>query len=151
VVSLSVAAILGKDVKCRPVNPNASSNLKDALITGSASYDVFSAMTIYYGSARNQITTNSKVIPAVLAVVNPLLGQLNAEYTANFLASHAKNAMAVQTALQCKRCLSSPFAAKQVDLRPFDVATATGSTMVGLIFVSCTETAWPLPRDPKYG
>ncbi len=69
-------------------------------------------MTIYYESARNQITTNSKLTPAVLAVLNPLLGQFDVEYTANFLTSHAGNATEVQTALHCRGYLSSAFAIK---------------------------------------
>lgn len=101
-------------------------------------------MTIYTASARNQITTNSKVTPAVLAVVNPLLAKLGAEATGIFLSSHAGNATAVQTALKCRGCLSSPYAASQVDLLPFDVPQATGSTMVGLIFVSAPHASTQL-------
>jgi hypothetical protein len=97
-------------------------------------------MTIYTASARNQITTNSKVTPAILGVVNPLLAKLGAESTGTFLSSHAENATAIQAALRCRGCLSSPCAAQQVDLLPFDVPEAMGSTMgstmVGLIFVS---------------
>ena len=101
-------------------------------------------MTIYTASARNQITTNSKVVPAILATVNPLLAQLGAQHTKSFLDSIVGNETALRTALICPSCLSSPFAAKQVDLLPFDVPEAAGSTMVGLIFVSpplsCPET-----------
>jgi hypothetical protein len=118
------------------VNPKATSNLQLALRTGSASYNPLSALTIYTASARNQITTNSKVTPAILAVINPLLAEFGAESTGTFLGSHAGNATAVQTALRCRGCLSSPYAAQQVDLLPFDVPEAVGSTMVGMIFVS---------------
>lgn len=93
-------------------------------------------MTIYTASARNQITTNSKVTPAILTVVNPLLAKLGAESTGIFLSSNARNATVVETALKCRGCLSSPYGASQVDLLPFDVPEAMGSTMVGLIFVS---------------
>jgi hypothetical protein len=93
-------------------------------------------VTIYIASARNQITANSKVVPAVLATINPLLAQLGSEHTNTYLASIAGNTTALRTALECRGCLSSPFAAEQVDLLPFDVPEAAGSTMVGLIFVS---------------
>lgn len=98
-------------------------------------------MIIYFLSARNQITTNSKVAPAILGVVNPLLSKANAIHTASFLSSNIGNETTLRIANRCPQCLASPFAAKQVDLLPFDSPTAMGSTMVGLIFVSIFTTS----------
>lgn len=106
-------------------------------------------MTIYYESARDQITTNSKVIRAVLAVVNPLLGKINTAHTAKLFASHAGNVTAVQAALLCRGCLSSPFEADEVGLHAFDIVAATRLKMVGLIFVSYNYLI-VAPIHPKY-
>jgi hypothetical protein len=94
------------------VNTNTTSNLQLALRTGSASYNSPSAMTIYTASARNQIRTNSKVTPAILAVVNSLLAKFGGESTDIFLSSQAGNVTAVERALRCKGCLSSLYAAE---------------------------------------
>lgn len=117
------------------INPLTSSSLEAALSSDVSAYNPLHAVTIYIASARNQITTNSKVVPAVLATINPLLARLSSEHTEGFLTSIAGNMTALRTALECRGCLSSPFAAEQVDLLPFDVPEAAGSTMVGLIFL----------------
>jgi hypothetical protein len=93
-------------------------------------------MTVYYASGRNQITVLSKAAPAILAVIDPLLARFGGEFVGSTIGPEAGNATAITAALKCKGCLSSPFAATQIDLVPYDVPEAAGSTMVGLIFVS---------------
>ncbi|KAK3173516.1 hypothetical protein OEA41_006846 [Lepraria neglecta] len=117
------------------VSPNASSALDDALDTGFASYDPLSTITLFFASGRNQITANSKVVPAILAVINPILTKASIQHTAAFLGPNTGNITALATAERCPQCLASPFAIRQIDLRPFDVAPATGTTMVGMIFL----------------
>ncbi|MCJ1477224.1 hypothetical protein MMC13_005895 [Lambiella insularis] len=120
------------------VNPNVSLNLDAGLRSGSASYNSLSAVTIYFETGRNQITLGSIVLPAVLAVINPLLTELGTQHTNTFLGANAGNATAVQAAVRCKSCLFSPFAATQVDILPFDVQTAMGPTMTGLNYLLTT-------------
>ena len=117
------------------VSPSASSSLEAALSSGLASYNPLSTITLYFASGRNQITANSKVIPAILAVINPILTKAAIQHTATFLGANTANATALTTAERCPQCLAAPFAIDQIDLRPFDVAPATGTTMVGMIFV----------------
>ena len=117
------------------VSPNASSSLDAALSTGLASYNPLSTITLYFSSGRNQITANSKVIPAILAVINPILTKAAIQHTAAFLSANTANATALAIAERCPQCLAAPFAISELDLRPFDVAPATGTTMVGMIFV----------------
>ena len=117
------------------VSPNASSSLDAALSTGLASYNPLSTITLYFASGRNQITANSKVIPAMLAVINPILTKAAIQHTAAFLGANTANTSALSTAERCPQCLAAPFAISELDLRPFDVAPATGTTMVGMIFV----------------
>ena len=117
------------------VSPNASSGLDAGLSTGLASYNPLSTITLYFVSGRNQITANSKVIPAILAVINPILTKAAIQHTAAFLSANTINTTALTTAERCPQCLAAPFAISEIDLRPFDVAPATGTTMVGMIFV----------------
>jgi hypothetical protein len=117
------------------VNPNATSNFEDAIRNGNTQYNSQSAMTVYYASGRNQITVLSKAAPAILAVIDPLLARFGGEFVGSTIGPEAGNATAITAALKCKGCLSSPFAATQIDLVPYDVPEAAGSTMVGLIFL----------------
>lgn len=118
-----------------PVSANAISSLENALSTGDSSYKPDPVMTIFYTSARNQITVNSRVVPSILAVVNPLLISAGINHTSKFLQSASNDQGRLQKAFQCPQCLAFPFAAASVDLIPFDSAVATGSVTVGLIFV----------------
>ena len=117
------------------VAPNATAELENALDSGTNNYKPQNAVLFLYASARNQITVNSHVVPPVLAVINPIIGQLASQHTETFLQSTVNNSEALQTALKCPQCLASPFGMTSLDIIPFDVPEATGSTMVGLIFV----------------
>ena len=122
------------------VSPNASSSLDAALSSGLTSYNPLSTITLYFASGRNQITANSKVIPSILGVINPVLTKAAIQHTAAFLGANTANATALAAAEHCPQCLAAPFAVSEVDLRPFDVAPATGTTMVGMIFVRIPAT-----------
>lgn len=125
------------------VSANASSSLDAALSTGLASNNPLSTVTLYFASGRNQITSNSKVIPAILAVINPILTNAAIQHTAAFLSANTANATALTTAEHCPQCLAAPFAISEIDLRPFDIAPATGTTMVGMIFVRTPPLSSP--------
>ena len=115
--------------------------MSSALAVGNTLYDPTTAITLFYASARNQITVNSHVVPAVLSAVNPVLSAVAINNTASFLRMNINDTSALETALRCPQCLTVPFVLKTVDLVPFDSATATGSVMVGMIFVSRTVAA----------
>ena len=117
------------------VNANASFALQQALKRGDRSYDPLSAVTLYCASARNQVTTLSVAVPAVMGVVNPILAQLGAESTASFLNSIEGDQTALETALRCPQCLASPFALEKIDIIPFISPVAFGTLSTGLIFV----------------
>ena len=115
------------------ISANASSNLQAALKRGEASYDPHSAATLYFASARNQVTTLSVTLPPLMSLVNGIISQLAINSTATFLQANQDTSLA--TALQCPQCLASPFAVKQIDLIPFSSAAAFGTLNTGLIFV----------------
>lgn len=123
------------------VTPNATAELENALRLGNSNYNPQNSILFLYASARNQITVNSHVIPPVLAVINLIIGKLAVQHTEAFLQSIANNTEAFQTALKCPQCLASPFVVTSLDIIPFDVPEATGSTMVGLIFVGLLSPA----------
>lgn len=117
------------------VSANASSALHDALMLGDVTYNPLGAVTLYFASARNQVTTLAVTLPAIMGLVNPILSQLAIASTASFLQT-TSNGTSLQTALRCTQCLAAPYAVKQVDLIPFSSAVAFGTLNTGLIFVS---------------
>ncbi|KAN0117934.1 Protein of unknown function (DUF3533) domain containing protein [Hyaloscypha variabilis] len=117
------------------ITPNATAELENALRLGTNNYNPQNSILFLYASARNQITVNSHIVPPVLAVINPIIRQLAIQRTETFLQSIVNNTEALQTALKCPQCLASPFGMTSLDIVPFDVPEATGSTMVGLIFL----------------
>jgi hypothetical protein len=116
------------------ISPNASSKLQEALSRGDASYDPLSAATLYFASARNQITTGAVTLPPLMGLVTAIVSKIAVKTTASYLQSQSDGRIP-KSALQCPQCLVSPFAVKQVDLIPFTPAVSFGTLNTGLIFV----------------
>ena len=135
VLSMSPLFLKPRPLNSSLVTPNATAELENALRLGTNNYNPQNSILFLYATARNQITVNSHIVPPVLAVINPIIGQLAVQHTETFLQSIVNNTEALQTALKCPQCLASPFGMTSLDIVPFDVPEATGSTMVGLIFV----------------
>ena len=125
------------------ISANASSGIRDALEQGDSSYNPVSAATLYFASARNQVTTLAVAIPAAMSVVNRVLSDVAVTSTAAFLQSVvlASDTGSLSKTLRCPQCIASPFAVKQVDLIPFSSPTAFGTLNTGLIFVSSLPRA----------
>ncbi|KAH7064270.1 hypothetical protein BKA63DRAFT_608550 [Paraphoma chrysanthemicola] len=115
------------------VSANASDNLRNALSNGEASYDPTSAVTLYFASARNQVTTLAITIPPLMALLNSIISNIAINTTSTYMQS--SNGTLPLSALQCPQCLVSPFAIKQTDLIPFSSTIATGMLSTGLIFL----------------
>jgi hypothetical protein len=115
------------------ISANASSALREALQQGDPSYDPMSAVTLYYASARNQVTTLAVAVPAAISLANRILSDVAVTSTASFLQSAvtASDVDSLSTALRCPQCLAFPFAVKQVDLIPFSSAAAFGTLNTG--------------------
>ncbi|KAF2020579.1 hypothetical protein BU24DRAFT_469342 [Aaosphaeria arxii CBS 175.79] len=116
------------------ISANASSSLRAALVNGDSSYNPLSAVTLYFASARNQVTTLAVAIPAIMGLANQIIPGLAANSTASFLRS-GLNDTALQTSLNCPQCLALPYAVMPVDLIPFYPSVAFGSINTGLIFL----------------
>ncbi|KAF1841397.1 uncharacterized protein K460DRAFT_166555 [Cucurbitaria berberidis CBS 394.84] len=119
------------------ISAHASSSLRDALLQGDSSYDPLSAVTLYFASARQQVTTLSVTVPAAMGLVSQVLSELAANSTTSFLkvTEKAGSEVSLSTALRCPQCLASPFAVKQVDLIPFSPPVAFGTLNIGLVFL----------------
>jgi hypothetical protein len=135
VLSMSPLLLKPRSLNFSLVTPNTTADLENALRLGTNTYDPQNSILFLYASARNQITVNSHIVPPVLAIMTPIIGQRAVQHTETFLQSIVNNTEALQTALKCPQCLASPFGITSLDIVPFDVPEATGSTMVGLIFV----------------
>jgi hypothetical protein len=115
------------------VSSNASSNLDTAREQGNSAYNPQSAMTLYFTSARNQVTTLSLTIPTIMGLTNEIISKVTINTTASYLQSNAKGIR--PGALDCPQCLTTPFGIRQIDLIPFTPAVAFGTLNTGMIFV----------------
>jgi hypothetical protein len=120
------------------ISPSASSKLQEALLQGDASYDPLSAATLYFASARNQITTGAVTLPPLMGLVTAIVSKIAVNTTASYLQSQSDGRIP-KSALQCPQCLVSPFAVKQIDLIPFTPTVSFGTLNTGLIFVSSSK------------
>lgn len=123
------------------MSANASSTLLQALQTGDPAYDPSSAITLSYTSARNQVLTLAVAVPAIMGLVNPLLGRITVNSTAGFLGT--ANETQIKIALGCGSCLTEPFVVRSVDLIAFKPPAAFGVLNTGLIFVCSRFSSIP--------
>ncbi|KAH7392386.1 hypothetical protein DE146DRAFT_766661 [Phaeosphaeria sp. MPI-PUGE-AT-0046c] len=112
------------------ISRNASANLQKALEEGDGRYDPSTAATLYFTSARNQVTTLSLTVPAIVDLANNIVAQIALNMSATYLESAAP-----MTNIPCPRCLVEPFAIRQTDLIPFSSTIALGPLSTGLIFL----------------
>jgi hypothetical protein len=119
------------------VSPNTSSHLRDALEHGDSSYNSSIAAALYFASARNQATTLSLTVPAIMDLIHGIISQIAINTSASYIQSNPEQLPS--KVLQCPQCLLSPFAVEQVDLVPFSSTVAFGTLSTGLIFVRPTR------------
>ncbi|GBE80924.1 predicted protein [Sparassis crispa] len=115
------------------VNAAATQRLRQALVTGNSSYDPTSAIEVVSEGARNPLTSNSHLVPAILAILEPVIVQASMNASATFLSANLDNATAIRTALNCPQCLSSGFSYLANDLRPAYSPSAFGAVLSGAI------------------
>lgn len=112
------------------VNANATTLLQEAVNNGNSSYDPAGAGQIIYNSARDATTTTSYVLPALLDVLFPLLGDFGKEW-ATILARNAST----QNVFQTPQAVNPGIGFSLIDLRPFTPATALPAITIGLIYL----------------
>ncbi|KAG8992124.1 hypothetical protein FRB90_001079 [Tulasnella sp. 427] len=119
------------------VNPSATSLLTSARSSGNSSYDPRTAITFYYNQGRNEIATNSFIVPYTTALLETTLASFNAKYNAEFFASLVSDPgqefqQALAAIVQAPQTVSQPFSFTPVNLRPYTKTASQAILLVGL-------------------
>lgn len=130
------------------VNPGASLAAATARAAGNSSYNPQSAITFYYNQGRNEIATNSFVVPYTSALLQATLARANAQFTGQWLASGSADVAAAALAPQT---VSSPFAFTSVNLRPFTKTVSTAILLVGQIYITIFAFVVTMAHDAARG
>ncbi|KIO25240.1 hypothetical protein M407DRAFT_75982, partial [Tulasnella calospora MUT 4182] len=122
------------------VNSDATSLLTSARSSGNSSYDPRNAVTFYYNQGRNEIATNSFIVPYTNALLQSTLSAFNARTNAQYFAGLANGAEEARQAAavaisQAPQTVSQPFAYAAVNLRPYTKTASQAVLLVGQIYV----------------
>jgi len=118
------------------IQPNATSALNQALITGDATYMGKYAVSLIYESGRLEAAVSSAILPTVIGELTMILPKLNANLTSSFLTANIDNTQALTTAIRAATALANPIGYNQIDTHPStDVPQATPAVSVGLIYL----------------
>lgn len=112
------------------VNANATALLKDAVNNGNSSYDPAGAAQIIYNTARDETTTSSYILPALLDILFPLLCEFGAEWATTL----SRNSSS-QNVFLTPQAVNPAIGFTMIDLRPFVPPVATPAVSVGLIYL----------------
>ena len=112
------------------VNANASALLQGAIDSGNSSYDPMGAIQVVVLTAKDQTTYYSYIIPQLEAFQR----QFMAEFSQAWMQRLASNYTLTPASLARAPAAVNPgIGFQQVDLRPFQPATATPAVSIGLI------------------
>jgi hypothetical protein len=112
------------------VNANATTLLQNAVINGNSSYDPTGAGQIIFNSARDQTTTASYVLPALLDVLLPLVGEFGKEWATKL----GRNASS-QNVFRTPQAVNPAIGFSLIDLRPFTPPASSPAISIGLIYL----------------
>ncbi|KAF9509200.1 hypothetical protein BS47DRAFT_1488035 [Hydnum rufescens UP504] len=116
------------------VSRNATSKLISARENGDASYDPSTAMVFLYNQARNELATNSFIVPFSQALISSAAANFAASYASHYLASQSGNATAMAALIAAPQTLTAPISYSMNNLRPYSAAVASALTVVGSIY-----------------
>ena len=117
------------------MHSGATAALVTARENGDPSYNASAAVTFYYNQGRNENVANNYIVPYTQAILNAVLGNLSAAYTAEYFASQAGNVTAIQAATRAPQTISQPFYYSSLNLRPYTAPVAQALTLVGDIYI----------------
>jgi hypothetical protein len=112
------------------INANATALLRAAVNEGNSSYDPTGAAQVIYVTARDETTTSSYILPALLDTLVPIAAQFGGEWT-QILSRNASTQNVFRTPQAVNPAIGFSF----IDLRPFVPAAATPSVTIGLIYL----------------
>ncbi|OKL61954.1 hypothetical protein UA08_02240 [Talaromyces atroroseus] len=112
------------------VNANATTLLQDAVNNGNSSYDPAGAAQVIYNTARDESTTSSYILPALLDTLFPVLSDFGAEW-ASILGKNSST----QNVFLTPQAVNPGIGFTMIDLRPFVPPAATPAVSIGLIYL----------------
>ncbi|KAG8987043.1 hypothetical protein FRB90_003624 [Tulasnella sp. 427] len=126
------------------VNPSATALLTSARSSGDSSYDPRTAISFYYNQGRNEIATNSFIVPYTTALLETTLASFNAKYNAEFFASLVsdpgqESQQALAAIVHAPQTVSQPFSFTPVNLRPYTKTASQAILLVGQIYLRLTK------------
>jgi len=133
-------SIMGLMTNLSLVNYNATQKLMEARARGDTSYDPSSAITFIYAQGRNEIAADSYIVPLTTAVLRGTLDRLSADFTAQYLSSiNSMDPSSARTALEniskAPRTITTPFAFRTKNVRPYSAPVAEAVLLVGQIYI----------------
>ncbi|KAI0484143.1 MNNG and nitrosoguanidine resistance protein [Xylariaceae sp. FL0804] len=135
---------------CVVVNPNATALLEQAALTGNASYDPTGALQFVLQTARQESTYYDYVLPQLSTLERRLAQRFGAAWASRLMGNDTYDR---QTLARAPAAVNPGIAPLQVDLRPFQPATATPAVSIGLIYliiVAFFSFSFFLPIHSKY-
>ncbi|KAI0182075.1 MNNG and nitrosoguanidine resistance protein [Hypoxylon sp. FL1284] len=132
------------------VNPNATALLQQAVATGNASYDPTGAVQFVIQSARQESTYYNYIIPQLDILSRRFAARFGPMWSSRVVANASIPRDTLARAASAVNPGVTPF---QIDLRPFNPASATPSVTIGLIYliiVAFFSFAFFLPIHMKF-
>ncbi|KAF9506164.1 hypothetical protein BS47DRAFT_1305609, partial [Hydnum rufescens UP504] len=117
------------------VSPNATSKLITARQNGDARYNPSTALVFMYNQARNELATNTYIVPFTQGLISAAAANFSASYAARYLASQSGNATALAALIAAPQTITTPISYTQDNLRPYTAAVASALTLVGSIYI----------------
>lgn len=93
------------------------------------------AISVYYNQGRNEVATNSYVLPITQAILGRVTVQLGAQIATQYLASISGNQTAIGLLARSPQTIANPIAFQLFNLRPYSSPVASAVTLVGFIYV----------------
>ncbi|RSH94790.1 hypothetical protein EHS25_004596 [Saitozyma podzolica] len=117
------------------IQQSATSNLLAARQIGNSSYNGTSAVNVYYVQARNEAAVNGYLVPYIQQELGAIVARASAASAAQYLASVAGNATAINLLAQAPTTVSNSVWYTLVNLRPDTQPVAGAILLVGLIYL----------------
>ncbi|KAI0407916.1 hypothetical protein F4802DRAFT_493145 [Xylaria palmicola] len=133
------------------VNPNATSLLLDAVVSGNSSYDPTGAIQYIIQTARQETTTYNYILPQLQILTSQFMAQFGASWSRMLLTN--TSFFSPMVLAQAPAAVNPGVVPLEIDLRPFEPLTATPTVTIGLIYliiVAFFSFSFFLPIHNKY-
>ncbi|KAL7623749.1 hypothetical protein AAE478_005302 [Parahypoxylon ruwenzoriense] len=114
------------------VHANATALLQEAVFTGNASYDPTGAVQFIIQSARQESTYYTYIVPQLQALARQFAAQFGPTWVQTVMSN---DSIPRDVLARAPAAVNPGVTPLQIDLRPFQPATATPSVTIGLIYL----------------